>query len=180
MCRSCATLVYWEASCACRGTHTLSTSVPNVLQKHPNRPPKQSSRIRSAPTALHQGSEMLFQNQTTLCVNVSPTLRFRRISGWDLHSTAISLRSHCDLTIIQRHRFLLPDTWGVPVAGLPLHVGAFDALRAPALLPRFAASTLRVLPHRCAICTALSIYVTHQLFKIVRLQILIIPRRPSH
>jgi hypothetical protein len=100
MCRSCATLVYREASCACRGTHTLSTSVPNVLQKHPNRPPKQSSRIRSAPTALHQGSEMLFQNQTTLCVNVSPTLRFRRISGWDLHSTAISLRSHCDLTAI--------------------------------------------------------------------------------
>lgn len=115
-----------EASCACRGTHPSKPWSQTVLQNHANHPPKQSSRIRSASTALHQGSDMLFQNQTTPCVNVSPALWFRRISGWDLHTTAILLPFSDTVSFFR--------TLGRPLTGLPSRVGAFDALRAHASL----------------------------------------------
>lgn len=122
------------------------TLVPNDVQNHANRPPKQSPRMRSASTALHQGSEVLFPESGHSCLNVSPALGFRSIS----EGTCILLQSHC------RSPFPAFRHLDVPVTGLTMHVDAFDALWAPALLcDRHIVGNAC---HRCAKCTIPSIY----------------------
>lgn len=76
---------------------------------------------------------------------------------------------HCDFTVVEQHRFLLSDTLGILVTGIPIYAGAFDALRDPASLCDVHV-VVGAVPHRCAIRTALST------FMIVRLRLLIIPR----
>lgn len=123
-CRSCATLVYRGSNMLCRATPMSPPPwVPRILQNHASRSPEESSRIRSALTALDQGSEVLFPRIRPLCAWTCHRLcGSESCSGRDLHGRVILLPFS--------HTVSFFWTLGAPGDGTCLGVGAFDALHA--------------------------------------------------